>query len=65
MEQEKEKDTEKKKDGSWVEKAEDWMDETAEKIHGSEAYQKADQKLEDATKKLFRKVGRWWGKSTH
>jgi len=56
------KDTEKGKDKSWVEKAEDWMDETAEKIHESETYQKADKKVEDVTKKLFRKAGRWWGK---
>ena len=52
----------KEQDKSWVEKAEDWMDETAEKIHESKTYRKADQSVEKAAKKLFRKAGRWWGK---
>lgn len=52
----------KKKQGDWIDKAEAKIDETAEKIHNSEAYRKADKKLEEATKKLFRKAGRWWGK---
>lgn len=58
----KSEDTEKQKDKSWVEKAEDWVDETADKIHESETYRKVDKSLEEATKKLFRKAGRWWGK---
>lgn len=68
MEPDKNKESKKnetsgrEKSGSWVKKAEDWMDETAEKIHESEAYQKADKSLEEATRKLFRKAGRWWGK---
>jgi len=61
-ESQKNEDPETKKDKSWVEKAEDWMDEKAEKIHESETYRKADKSLEEATKKLFRKAGRWWGK---
>lgn len=62
MEQDKNKESQKGKSKSWVEKAGDWMDEKAENIHESETYRKADQKLEDTTKKIFRKAGRWWGK---
>ncbi len=68
MEEEKKKPTEnksqppKEKPETWIDKAEAKIDETAEKIHQSEAYRKADEKLEDVTKKLFRKAGRWWGK---
>lgn len=51
-----------KKDETWIDKAETKIDETVEKIHQSEAYRKADKKLEDTTKKLFRKAGRLWGK---
>jgi len=58
----KKEDSQKKDDISWIEKAEAKIDETAEKIHQSEAYRKADKKLEEATKKLFRQAGRWWGK---
>ena len=57
-----EKKDKRENDKTWIEKAEDWMDDTADKLHESETYQKADQKLEDLTKKLFRKAGRWWGK---
>jgi len=38
------------------------MDEAAEKIHESKAYKKANKSLGEATKKLFRAAGRWWGK---
>lgn len=68
MEEEKKKPTERentpeeKKDQNWIEKTEAKIDEAAEKIHQSEAYRKADKKLEDATQKLFRKAGRLWGK---
>ncbi len=60
----KEKISEKlgKKADEWIEKANDKMDEAAEKLHNSEAYRKADKSMEEATKKLFRNVGRWWGK---
>lgn len=51
-----------KKDEKWLDKAEAKIDEAAEKIHQSEAYRKADKKMEEVTKKLFRKAGRWWGK---
>ncbi|MCK3685311.1 hypothetical protein [Maribellus sp. YY47] len=57
----KPEDTPEKKQ-SWVDKTEAFIDEAAEKIHKSETYRKADQSLEEATKKLFRKAGRWWGK---
>ncbi|MDX8337873.1 hypothetical protein SLH46_01680 [Draconibacterium sp. IB214405] len=53
---------EKKTDGDWIDRAEAKIDEAAEKIHQSETYRKADEKLEDVTKKLFRKAGRLWGK---
>jgi hypothetical protein len=68
MEADKNKTTEKndghsgEKPSKWIEKTEAWIDEAAEKLHESEAYRKADQKLESATKKLFRQAGRWWGK---
>ena len=59
---EAESHTPKEQPETWIDKAEAKIDEAAEKIHQSEAYRKADQKLEDVTKKLFRKAGRWWGK---
>lgn len=71
MEQEKKKETEKKKStieektDQWIDKAEALMDETSDKIYNSETYRKADKAVEKATKSIFRKVGRWWGKSTH
>jgi hypothetical protein len=47
----------------WVDKAEAFMDEAAEKIHQSEVYIKAGKSVESATKKIFREAGKWWGKS--
>jgi hypothetical protein len=61
MNQEKEESTEGKKEG-WIEKTEAFIDDAAEKIHQSDLYRKADQSVEDATKKIFRKAGKWWGK---
>lgn len=61
MNQEKKENTEIKKE-SWVEKTEAFIDDAAEKIHQSDLYRKADKSVEDATKKIFRKAGRWWGK---
>ena len=58
----KKKEDPRQKNESWIDKAETFIDEASEKIHNSETYRKADQKLENATKKLFRKAGRWWGK---
>jgi HEPN domain-containing protein len=62
-EPEKEKETTKNKTDNWIEKAEEFIDETAEKIHQSDTYRKADQSAEKATKKLFRQAGKLWGKS--
>ena len=45
-----------------IEKAGDFMDETAQKISKSEAYRKAGESMEKATLSLFRKAGRFWGK---
>ena len=45
-----------------IDKAEDFIDETAEKIHKSEAYKKAGKSMEKATLNLFRKAGKYWGK---
>jgi len=59
---ESESQPQKDKPESWLDKAEAKIDETAEKIHKSETYHKVDQKMEEVTKKLFRKAGRWWGK---
>jgi HEPN domain-containing protein len=47
----------------WIEKTEKFIDAASEKIHKSETYRKADQSVEKATKKIFRKSGRWWGKT--
>jgi hypothetical protein len=68
MEPEKSIEGEKKKstvDGiadKMIEKAEDFMDEAAEKVYNSEPYQKAGKSMEKATLSLFRKAGKWWGK---
>lgn len=45
-----------------IEKAEDFMDEAADKIYKSKPYRKAGNSMEKATLSLFRKAGRWWGK---
>jgi hypothetical protein len=45
-----------------IDKAEDFIDETAEKIHKSETYKKAGKSMEKTTLSLFRKAGKWWGK---
>jgi hypothetical protein len=57
----KKESTEVKKE-SWVEKTEAFIDDAAEKLHQSDLYRKADKSVEDATKKIFRKAGKWWGK---
>jgi hypothetical protein len=68
MESDKNIEGEKKKtavDGiadKLIEKAEDFMDEAAEKIYKSEPYRKAGNSMEKATLSLFRKAGKWWGK---
>ena len=67
MEQDKNKEVEKEnlndKPKSWIDKAEEFIDETSEKIHKSDTYKKADKSVEEATKKIFRQAGKWWGKS--
>ena len=69
MEPDKNRKGEKKKgfvDGltdKLIDKAEDFIDETAEKIHKSETYRKAGKSMEKATLDIFRKAGKWWGKS--
>jgi len=45
-----------------IEKAEDFMDEAAEKVYKSEPYRKAGESMEKATLSIFRKAGKWWGK---
>jgi len=45
-----------------IEKAEDFMDEAADKIYNSETYKKAGDTMEKATLSIFRKAGKWWGK---
>ena len=64
MEQDKNKQPEKKKDKTdeWIDKAEEFIDDTAEKIHKSDAYKKTGKSVEKATKNVFRKAGRLWGK---
>ena len=68
MEPEKNMEEEKKKgtvDGiadKMIEKAEEFIDETADKIYNSETYRKAGDTMEKATLGIFRKAGKWWGK---
>lgn len=45
-----------------IEKAEDFMDEAADKIYKSEPYRKAGNSMEKATLSIFRKAGKFWGK---
>ena len=45
-----------------IDKAEDFLDETAQKIIKSEPYKKAGDTMGKATIDIFRKAGRWWGK---
>ena len=68
METDKNPEGEKKKgvvDGltdKLIDKAEDFIDETTDKIYNSEPYKKAGKSMEKTTLSLFRKVGKWWGK---
>ena len=45
-----------------IDKAEEFIDEAADKIYKSEPYQKAGKSMEKATLSIFRKAGKWWGK---
>lgn len=45
-----------------IDKAEDFIDETTDKIYKSESYRKAGKSMEKTTLGLFRKAGKWWGK---
>ncbi|HSM46822.1 MAG TPA: hypothetical protein VK872_03340 [Draconibacterium sp.] len=45
-----------------IDKAEELIDETTDKIYKSEPYKKAGESMEKVTLGLFRKAGRWWGK---
>ncbi len=45
-----------------IDKAEDFIDETTDKIYKSESYKKAGKSMEKTTLSLFRKAGKWWGK---
>ena len=45
-----------------IDKAEDFIDESTQKIIASEPYKKAGNTMEKATLSIFRKAGRWWGK---
>lgn len=60
-EPEKEKEAVKGKPEQWIDKAEAFIDDNAEKIHKSDAYKKADQSFEKATVSIFRKAGSLWG----
>ena len=67
MELKQNKEPEKKKENSpniteqWIDKAEAFIDDTADKIHKSDTYKKADQSFEKASKSIFRKAGSLWG----
>ena len=45
-----------------IDKAEDFIDETTDKIYKSEPYKKVGNSIEKATLSIFRKAGKWWGK---
>jgi hypothetical protein len=68
MEPDKNMEGEKKKnfvDGitdKLIDKAEELIDKTTDKIYNSEPYQKAGKSMEKTTLSLFRKAGKWWGK---
>ena len=62
---EEEKKDSGQKEESWIDKANDYVDEKAEQLHKSEAYKKADESMEKVTKSLFRQAGKLWGKSEH
>jgi hypothetical protein len=68
MEPDKNMEGEKKKnfvDGitdKMIDKAEELIDKTTDKIYNSEPYQKAGKSMEKTTLSLFRKAGKWWGK---
>jgi len=62
MEEEKKKGTVDGIADKMIEKAEEFIDETADKIYNSETYRKAGDTMEKATLGIFRKAGRWWGK---
>lgn len=68
METDKNMDEEKKKGfvegitDKLVDKAEDFIDETTDKIYKSEPYKKAGKSMEKTTLSIFRKAGKWWGK---
>ena len=68
MEPDKNMEGEKKKgfvDGitdKLIDKAEELIDETTDKIYKSESYKKAGKSMEKTTLSLFRKAGKWWGK---
>ena len=69
MEEDKNKEPEKEqkniqnKAEQWLDKAEEFMDDASEKIYKSDAYKKTGHSIEKATINIFRKAGRWWGKS--
>ena len=68
MEPDKNREVEKKKNtvddfaDKMMDKAEDFIDETTQKIIASKPYKKAGETMEKATLDIFRKAGRWWGK---
>jgi len=68
METDKNIEVEKKKnfvDGitdKLIDKAEELIYETTDKIYKSEPYQKAGKSMEKTTLSIFRKAGKWWGK---
>ena len=62
MEEEKKEGTADGIADKLIEKAEEFIDETADKIYNSESYRKAGESMEKATLSIFRKAGKWWGK---
>lgn len=69
MEKDKQNIPEKKtentldKSKNWIEKTEDLIDEATDKMYNSNTYKKAGRTAEKATLSIFRKAGKWWGKS--
>ena len=61
----KKKGKNKDKSGEWTDRAADYMDDAAEKLQKSKAMKKAGGVVDNATKKVFRKAGRFWGRAEH
>ena len=49
--------------GKWIDKAEGFIDDVSDQVYQSNMYQKTGKAVEKTTLGIFRKAGKWWGKS--